>query len=103
MITTPFGREGLLEVPITVAPQEMLLDGGWHGLDLMDLVRNKIMAIRERFTVAVLAIRVDPDRGTSRVQRDLLGAILSEMADQGDVWFATPAEVAVHWARAARG
>lgn len=96
-ITTPFRREGILEVPITVAPQEMLLDGGWQGLDLMDLIRTKIMAIRERYTVAVVSIRMAPDRGTSRVQRDLLGAILGETAEPGDVWFTTPGRVAEHW------
>ncbi len=101
-ITTPFRRGGMLEVPITVAPQEMLLDGGWQGLDLMDLVRAKILSVRERYTVAVVSIRVDPDRGTSRVQRDLLGAILGELADPADVWFATPGRVAAHWAEAAR-
>jgi len=102
-VTVPFDRQGLLEVPITVGPEQRLLRLGYQGLDLLDLERRKAMAIRDRYGVIVFANTIDREGRGSRVRRDLLGAILGEFHDLEDAWFATPGEVADHWSRAARG
>lgn len=101
-VTVPFGRSGLLEVPTTVGPEQRLLQLGYQGLDLLDIERQKAMAVRERFGVIVFANAIAREGRGSRVRRDLLGAILGELHDQEDAWFATPGEVAGHWLRSAR-
>lgn len=101
-VTVPFGHSGLLEIPITAGPEQRLLQLGYQGLDLLDLERQKAMAVRERFGVIVFANAISKEGRGSRVRRDLLGAILGELHDREDAWFATPAEVSGHWLRAAR-
>ncbi len=102
-MTTPFANPPMMELPLTLPPDGALLSQGYEGLDFLDLLRRKALAIRERRGVATLAIRLDPSGGGHRVQRDLLGALLGELADQDDVWFTTPAQVARHWERAMAG
>ena len=99
-LTTPFAIPPMMELPLTLPPDESLLSQGYEGLDFLDLLRRKALAIRDRRGVATLAIRLEPDVGGRRVQRDLLGALLGELAELDDVWFATPAQVARHWQRA---
>ena len=101
-VTVPHWRGGLLELPVTVGPRDRWIELGYQGLDLLDLERDKTMAIRERSGVAVFSLRLATRRRRDRVRRDLLGAILAEVSDLGDVWYAPPSEVADHWARAAR-
>jgi hypothetical protein len=99
-LSTPFAIPPMMELPLTLPPDESLLSQGYEGLDFLDLLRRKALAIRERRGVATLAIRLEPNVGGRRVQRDLLGALLGELAELDDVWFATPAQVAGHWQRA---
>ena len=101
-VTTPHTRSTMLEVPITIPTRDTLLRMGYDGLDRLDLIRNKVMAVRERSGVALLALQLDADPRRVRVHRDLLGALLAELHDMGDVWFATPAQIAEHWRRAGR-
>lgn len=100
-VAFPFANPPMMEIPVTTPPDQALRDQGYEGLDFLDLLRRKVLAIRERHGLATLTVRLAPDQGGQRVQRDLLGALLGELADQGDVWFATPAQVARHWERAA--
>ena len=99
-ITTPFDSGALMELPVTVPPDQTLLKRGIEGLDFLDVIRRKVLAIRERRGVATLTVRLEPSMGARRVQRDLLGALLGELADLDDAWFATPGEVALVWQRA---
>jgi hypothetical protein len=101
-VTTPHGRGPLQEIPITVPTGDTLGPKGYDGLDRLDLIRNKVMAVRERSGVALLALHLDVDGQRVRLQRDLLGALLAELRDMSDCWFATPGEVAAHWQRACR-
>ncbi len=100
-LSTPFATTPMMELPLTLPPDESLLSQGVEGLDFLDLMRRKALAIRERRGVATVVVRLEPAVGGSRVQRDLLGAMLGELAERDDVWFATPAQVTGHWQRAA--
>ncbi len=100
-VSFPFSNPPIMEVPVTTPPDQALRSQGYEGLDFLDLLRRKVLAIRERRGLATLTIRLSPDQGGQRVQRDLLGALLGELAENGDVWFTTPGQVARHWAAAA--
>jgi len=100
-VTVPFWREVMLELPVTVPADTLLRDLGYVGLEFLEVVRAKIRAVARRHGLATLAIRLEPGYGGSRVQRDLLGAILEDLRDEGGVWFASPREVAALWREAA--
>ncbi len=100
-VTVPFWREVMLQLPITVPDDGQLRDHGVAGLEYLELLRAKVRAIARRHGVAALALRLEPGAGGSRVQRDLVGAALEELRDEGGLWTATPRELATLWREAA--
>lgn len=99
-VTVPFWRETLLELPLTIPTDQQLRDRGVVGLEFLEVMRAKIRAIGQRHGLATLSLRLEPGRGGSRVQRDLLGAAIEELRDEGGAWIVPPREVAALWREA---
>ncbi|MCK6526674.1 hypothetical protein L6R50_03685 [Myxococcota bacterium] len=94
----PCRRYGTLTVPLTLPQDDRLLQLGYRGLDLLDVLRRKLEAVRRVGAVALFNTHPEPHAGGRRVVRDLYLALFREALDAGDGWIATPGEVARHWA-----
>ncbi|MBI3891134.1 MAG: glycosyltransferase [Candidatus Wallbacteria bacterium] len=94
----PFSRGGrAVSLPITLPTDHRLIVLGHPPRDALGIWRQKVEFIRRVGGLALLSLSAEPHLGGAPEMLAVYGELLEPLVREGDVWLATPSELAAWW------
>jgi len=96
-LVEPFVAEGLLELPLTLPLEDTLLLMGYDARGILDLWRRKVAWLKSVGGFAMITTHCERHLGARTDLLAVYADLVREVADDGEMWIATPGDIARHW------
>jgi peptidoglycan/xylan/chitin deacetylase (PgdA/CDA1 family) len=93
----PFCRSGLVQLPLTMPQDALLLTMGYGYDDVLQLWSRKLAWVKERGGLVTISTHPEPHFGASPVILKAYAGLLEAVVRDDEAWLATPREVARWW------
>lgn len=93
----PYFIGELLELPLTLPQDAVLMAMGYRGDEIHRIWRDKVDWIKARGGLALASTHPEPQFGASPPVLQAYDQLVSQLVSDGEAWLATPAQVAAWW------